>query len=76
MEKQMMFMLKCLVERKTYRGGDRGRFCVSFSPGNRRHRTVPCLLLPSGMVRTGKKRDRNLSLKCAARTGIEPMILP
>ena len=31
MEKQMMFMLKCLVERKTYRGGDRGRFCVSSS---------------------------------------------
>ena len=25
MEKQMMFMLKCLVERKTYRGGDRVR---------------------------------------------------
>ena len=42
MEKQTMFMLKCLVERKTYRGGDRGRFCVSCflrrsSYGNRTH---------------------------------------
>ena len=55
MEKQTMFMLKCLVERKTYRGGDRGRETWS---------------------ERAKKRDRNLSLKCAARTGIEPMILP
>ena len=62
MEKQMMFMLKCLVERKTYRGGGRGRFCVSFPPGNRRHRTVPCLLLPSGMVRTGKKKETGTCL--------------
>ena len=51
MEKQTMFMLKCLVEGKNIPGRRHGQ---------------------NGQ----KKRDRNLSLKCAARTGIEPMILP
>ena len=54
MEKQMMFMLKCLVERKTYRGGDRGRFCVSCFLRKKETQNRP--LLSSGMVRKGKKK--------------------
>ena len=61
MEKQMMFMLKCLVERKNMEETGDG----SVSPPPERHGR-----------KWRKKRDRNLSLKCAARTGIEPMILP
>ena len=41
-------MLKCLVERKNIPG--------------RRQGTVLCLLLPSGMVRTGKKKETGICL--------------
>ena len=54
-------MLKCLVERKNMEETGDG----SVSPPPERHGR-----------KWRKKRDRNLSLKCAARTGIEPMILP